>query len=150
MLLGQRANHAHQKKLLQKINMRVTTSQCVISGKITFAWWKLNPPGHNLPTRHKQTAFCRGYIWHFHTAFRKLHQTSPSALRTETSFRFHYDWPEIQIWLWMNNHTDDSCLSQKEGAIFFLCLWLSSAIALHNTVFVVFLHFLWKFSYQST
>ena len=38
MLLGQRANQAHQKKLLLKINMRVTTSQCVISGKITFAW----------------------------------------------------------------------------------------------------------------
>ena len=60
MLLHQRANHAHQKQLPQKINMRVTTSQYVISGKITFADLKLNPPGHNLSTRHNKQHFARG------------------------------------------------------------------------------------------
>ena len=110
------------KQLPQKINMSVTTSQYVISGKITFAQLKLSPPGHNLPARHEQTTFSTSQSWHFHTALRELHQRSLSALRTETSFWFHYDGPEIQIWLCsINNHTDESYLSLKERAIFFLC-----------------------------
>ena len=44
-----------------------------------------------------------------------IHHTSPSALRAEASSRFQYDPPENQIW-----HTDESSLSQKEKAIFFL------------------------------
>ena len=35
--------------------------------------------------------------------FRELHQTSPSALRAETSFRYQSDPPENQIW-----HTDEA------------------------------------------
>ena len=60
MLLHQRANHAHQNNYQRKINMCVTTSQYNVRNKckITFAQIKLNPPGHNLPTRHKQTTFC--------------------------------------------------------------------------------------------
>jgi len=49
-------------------------------------------------------------------ALRESHQTSPSALRAETSSRSQHDPPDNQIW-----HTYDSCLSQKEKVIFFLC-----------------------------
>ena len=35
--------------------MRVMTSQCVTSGKITFAQLKLSPPRHNLLAMQTQT-----------------------------------------------------------------------------------------------
>ena len=97
--------------------MHVMTSQYVISGKITFAQLKLNPPGHNLSARHNKQHFAQGKSWHFHTALRELHQTSPSASRTVTFFF-------SSIMTGMNNHTDDSYLSQKERAIPLLC-WFS-------------------------
>ena len=50
------------------------------------------------------------------TALRESHQTIPSALRAETSSRVQFDPTENQNW-----HTNDSYLSQKEKAIFFLC-----------------------------
>ena len=50
------------------------------------------------------------------TALRESYQTIPSALRAETSSRVQFDPPENQNWL-----TNDSYLSQKEKAIFFLC-----------------------------
>ena len=67
-------------------------------------------------------------------------------LFSETSSRFQYDPPENQIW-----HTDDSYLSEKEKASFFLC-WSSFqsfrsefSDRRHNTGFgdksIVFLHF---------
>ena len=114
--IRRRANHAHQKQLPQKISMRVMTSQYVISGKITFAQLKRTLQGIIYPPDTNKQHFARGKSWHFHTALWELRQTSLYALRTETSFWFHYDWPEIQIWLWMNNHTDNSYLSQKERA----------------------------------
>ena len=73
---------------------------------------------------------------------RELHQTSPSALRTETSSRLQYDPPDNQIW-----HTDDVYLSQKERTIFYLCRLSFTEISdrRHNTGFgdksIVFLHF---------
>ena len=82
------------------------------------------------------------------TAWRESHQKSLSAWRAETCYRFQYDLPENQIW-----HTDDSDLSQKEKAIFFLCrssfFGVSSAIADITRVFgdksIVFLHLPRKF-----
>ena len=53
----------------------------------------------NVPTA------CQVYFWiemflpFFQWVTTQLHQTSPSALRAETSPRFQYDGSEIQIWL---------------------------------------------------
>ena len=59
-------------------------------------------------------------IQHFHTySFLRITSKEPVCFFSETSSRFQYDPPENQIW-----HTDDSYLSEKEKASFFLC-WSS-------------------------
>ena len=76
-------------------------------------------------------------------------QNKGITLRTETSFRFHY--LGLRSNLTLNEQPHRRQLSLTEGESYFLpfpgfFFWVSSVITkLHNTGFVVFLHFLRKF-----